>query len=264
MEDVQYVIMSDDGTGSGIRIPSMLIGKSDGQNLIDFLMKYGGTPSVKNQKANDEEEQKSKGDNDTEADDVVDKKKDKPKKPRDQEKETQSSDPKSQKMLEMAQIIITFNMENPDNRVEYDIWFTSTDDRALDFINNFREYDKLLAENVLMTPHYVTFDCTDCDKSFIKKECYGNGKFCAINHKSVKLSGQEIILEDIRESCVYNNSMENYGNAELFWKYMERAHAMCSDYINEDCSRSTHKDLGLSWDETNSCVDDTFGGDKSK
>ena len=30
MEDVQYVIMSDDGTGSGIRIPSMLIGKSDG------------------------------------------------------------------------------------------------------------------------------------------------------------------------------------------------------------------------------------------
>lgn len=30
-EDVQYVIMSDDGTGSGIRIPSMLIGKEDGK-----------------------------------------------------------------------------------------------------------------------------------------------------------------------------------------------------------------------------------------
>jgi hypothetical protein len=97
----------------------------------------------------------------------------------------------------MAQIIITFNMENPDNRVEYDIWFSSTDDRALDFIDNFREYDKLLGDNVLMTPHFVTFDCTDCDQSFKQKECYGNGLFCAINHKNVKLNGQQIIQEDI-------------------------------------------------------------------
>jgi hypothetical protein len=36
-EDVDNVIMSDDGTGGGIRIPSMLIGKTDGKKLIDFL-----------------------------------------------------------------------------------------------------------------------------------------------------------------------------------------------------------------------------------
>lgn len=29
--------MSDDGTGAGIRMPSMLIGKSDGKILIDFI-----------------------------------------------------------------------------------------------------------------------------------------------------------------------------------------------------------------------------------
>jgi len=45
---------------------------------------------------------------------------------------------------------------------------------------------------------------------------------------------------------------------------MTRSHAMCSDYINEDCSINTHKDVGLSWDDTNSCVDDTFGGDKNR
>jgi len=45
-EDVQYVIMSDDGTGSGIRIPSMLIGKEDGKWLVSFMEKYGSTPSV--------------------------------------------------------------------------------------------------------------------------------------------------------------------------------------------------------------------------
>jgi len=46
-EDVQYVIMSDDGTGGGIRIPSMLVGKSDGQGMIDWLESLGGTKTKK-------------------------------------------------------------------------------------------------------------------------------------------------------------------------------------------------------------------------
>jgi hypothetical protein len=36
-EDISDIVMSDDGTGAGIRIPSMLISKKDGQMLIDFL-----------------------------------------------------------------------------------------------------------------------------------------------------------------------------------------------------------------------------------
>ncbi len=38
-EDINKVIMSDDGTGTGIRIPAMLIGKKEGQILKDFLTK---------------------------------------------------------------------------------------------------------------------------------------------------------------------------------------------------------------------------------
>ena len=33
----------------------------------------------------------------------------------------------------------TFEMERPDNRVEYDFWYTSSDDRALDFLRDFKE-----------------------------------------------------------------------------------------------------------------------------
>jgi hypothetical protein len=36
-EDVENIVMSDDGTGGGIRIPSMLIGKTDGKKLVDWL-----------------------------------------------------------------------------------------------------------------------------------------------------------------------------------------------------------------------------------
>lgn len=36
-EDIEDIVMSDDGTGGGIRIPAMLIGKAEGKKLIDFL-----------------------------------------------------------------------------------------------------------------------------------------------------------------------------------------------------------------------------------
>lgn len=36
-EKVENVLMSDDGTGGGIRIPSMLIGQKDGDKLINWL-----------------------------------------------------------------------------------------------------------------------------------------------------------------------------------------------------------------------------------
>jgi hypothetical protein len=79
-EDISKVIMSDDGTGGGIRIPGMIIGKDDGKKLLQYL------------KISTSEEIKS------------------------------------------TAVMAEFIMEKPDNRVEYDIWFTSSNDRALDFI----------------------------------------------------------------------------------------------------------------------------------
>ena len=36
-EDIEMVNMADDGAGAGIRIPSMLISKSDGQKLLGYI-----------------------------------------------------------------------------------------------------------------------------------------------------------------------------------------------------------------------------------
>lgn len=72
-DDVSTVVMTDDGSGSGIRIPSMLIGKADGEILIDFM-----------KTANDSE-------------------------------------------LESLVLMAKFEMHRPDNRVEYDIWFSASD-----------------------------------------------------------------------------------------------------------------------------------------
>ena len=83
-ENITQILMSDDGTGSGIRIPSMLIGKGDGEKILDWLAM-----------AND----------------------------------TQRS---------QLNIMMDFVMNHTkDNRVNYDFWFTSSSDRALDFLEDF-------------------------------------------------------------------------------------------------------------------------------
>lgn len=46
-ENITTILMSDDGTGGGIRIPSMLIGKTDGENIIDWLSSVDDTEHAK-------------------------------------------------------------------------------------------------------------------------------------------------------------------------------------------------------------------------
>lgn len=36
-EMIDEILMSDDGTGGGIRIPSMLIGKLDGEKILKWM-----------------------------------------------------------------------------------------------------------------------------------------------------------------------------------------------------------------------------------
>jgi hypothetical protein len=36
-EDVEKIIMVDDATGSGTLIPSLMIGKTEGEKLLDFM-----------------------------------------------------------------------------------------------------------------------------------------------------------------------------------------------------------------------------------
>jgi len=127
--DIRDIIMSDDGTGAGIRIPSMLISKKDGKILKDFLR-------------------------------------------------TASAEEAAQ-----ASLSAEFIMRNPDNTVEWSLWYTSSNDRALDFIKYFHEdIEKFSADDVSFSPKFVTWSCTSCEKDFKQKECVSDGKYCAMNH----------------------------------------------------------------------------------
>jgi hypothetical protein len=147
-----------------------------------------------------------------------------------------------------AALSAEFTIKNPDNRVEYDIWYTSIDDRARDFIAYFSDHALALGSHALMTPRFVSWPCPACDSEFKAKECVSDGKYCASPHKyqqGITFKGREIILEDLREMCLYNIYYKK--EPEVWWNYMKHVHSQCYNGVSKLCSKRAHKDLGLNW-----------------
>jgi hypothetical protein len=85
-EDISDIILSDDGTGAGIRIPAMLINKNDGESLINYLEGTG--------------------------------------------KDNKEPSLTAEFLMEVSK----------DNIVDANLWYSSSDDRSLDFIKNMADF----------------------------------------------------------------------------------------------------------------------------
>lgn len=204
-ENVHNIVMSDDGTGSGIKIPSMLIDRKTGKMLTNFL--------------------------------------------------TQNSEELTSKAALSAEFIIEMQ-----DHVEWQLWYTSINDKSLDFIKNFNEYQqKFDRDQIRFQPHIVTWACPYCSTDYKEKECLSDGRYCSMNHKGHYIKGSDIILEDLREICLYKN-LHAKAKEQKWWEYMQYVHKMCYEEITEECSKMAHKHLGLDYKETMDCVDGSFEG----
>lgn len=76
------------------------------------------------------------------------------------------------------------------------------------------------------------------------------------------IKGREIILEDLREKCLYRKAYSSDSTRDNWWAYMAFVHQNCYNVINEDCSRRAHERLGLDFSETQRCVKSSFSGDR--
>lgn len=105
-ENVENVMMVDDGTGNGIKIPSLLIGTRDGKTILKYLEDKNGT----------------------------------------------HTNP-------FVSLMASFDLENPDNRVEWDFWYSSTSNKAYDFLRAYKEYHFKLGDKTLFTPKISFWSC---------------------------------------------------------------------------------------------------------
>jgi len=58
--------------------------------------------------------------------------------------------------------------------------------------------DSKLGDKAKITPHFVFWECQGCDPSYLKSDCYGGGKYCAVEPSNYAIKGHEIVLEDLR------------------------------------------------------------------
>jgi hypothetical protein len=127
VENITDVIMGDDGTGTGIRIPSMLIGRDSGKKLKSFAIES----------------------------------------------------------KHLATLSAEFVMQAPDNTVEMELWYSSDNVLALDFLKDFDKHMYRLQSYLNFVPRFVTWACPMCTDDFKKSECFGDGKYCAPNTNSL-------------------------------------------------------------------------------
>lgn len=60
--------------------------------------------------------------------------------------------------------------QNEDNEVNYELWMTSTSNRALDFIEDWSAFHESLlfeGDKVNFEPRYIFWECNDCDKEYL-------------------------------------------------------------------------------------------------
>lgn len=209
-EDPDNVIMVDDGTGSTIVIPTILISKEDGRVIREAVK------------------------------DIEDKNKE------------------PNRIKDYVVLIVSFEMDNPDDRVEYDIWYTSGDPKALNFIKAMHPYHTKLESNVLMTPHMIVLTCPWCSSSEIEQNCIVSRgvSYCAPPSNSASLRGKEILRQGLHDLCVYDSYKEsdNLEDQERWWKYMDMAYDCQLTRYSDECIRAAMVYAGVEERKVQSCL----------
>lgn len=97
-----------------------------------------------------------------------------------------------------------FNIEvRDDNEVNVEVWYTSSDDKSLDFLRNFRDFVEPILPHINFHPRTVTWACPHCEIDWKRKNCVSDGKYCAMQHdNNLHIEGKEIILENLRHYCL--------------------------------------------------------------
>ena len=153
--------------------------------------------------------------------------------------------------------------------VTFELFFSSSEVRAYEFLKNISEYLSDFGEQITFIPHYVTHRAPnyDSDNSNPIENCVSFGKYCYFpKDTTVEKNGRNIVIEDVRQKCMYNLSvMKNkIGN---YFKYMKSFYENCliseeKKGINVNCSEYALVDAGFTVDYLNNCVKESFNSKK--
>ena len=211
-ENVENVVMIDDGTAGNIFIPSFLIPKKAGELIHEELANTLGPHYVA--------------------------------------------------------MTLTFEMNRPDNRVEYELWLSSDHQLARQFLQEFAPMARLFDdESAKMTPNYVLWYCGTCSPEYTTDhpDCVSGGRYCAPDPDYWgPRTGREIVMEDLRQLCIYKQTRDEE-DENIWWDYVEVFSKSCVDRdFNKECSEKAMKKVDIDPNQIDKCVRDSFDGPDEK
>ena len=159
--------------------------------------------------------------------------------------------------------------KNDIKNVTFEFFFSSSEVRAYEFLRNVSEYLSDFGEQIIFIPHYVTHRSPFYDKSNTNpiENCVSFGKYCYFpKETTVEKDGRNIVIEDVRQKCMYNLSV-NKNKISNYFKYMNSFYENCLNVednkrINEECSQIALVNAGFTQDYLNNCVKESFFSNK--
>ena len=167
-----------------------------------------------------------------------------------------------------SKIVVEINFEKKSGkykRLDVKFFFSSSEIRAYELFNNLAQYINNFGNQVRFTPIYVVHRAPFYDEKLPLRvvNCVSKGKYCYFPKVTTIINdGQAIIMEDLRQKCIYNLALENE-NIFMYLNYLKSFHAEClikgdNPQFNEQCAKKVLKSLDYSAIEIDSCIASSF------
>ena len=168
------------------------------------------------------------------------------------------NNPKSRVMVE-----INFQQNIQKKKIEFKFFFSSSELKAYELINNITKYSDKFSDQVEFIPIYITHRSPSYNPESPQRNinCVTNGKYCYFPKETTIIQdGQRILMESLRQKCMYIKSIEKM---RYYYEYLQSFYQNClilnTPKFNERCSKQTLDILGYPIDYLDSCMSDSFG-----
>jgi len=147
-----------------------------------------------------------------------------------------------------------------------------TSEEAYNFITKYKNVLDLMGESVSFEPKYKFKNLIKkMSDSFLQENCFSKGKYC-VAEKEI-FDAKSVLVEGVRQICIWQMTKDNTLNADLWWNYIFRyrnclrskihskspSRRHCFDIIQEELSLSSSIVAKI-----DKCIKDSFSNFENK
>lgn len=111
---------------------------------------------------------------------------------------------------------VEFEMEKKRDPF-YEVFLTASNRNSYRLVRYFYPYYQKLKKYIKFQPRYSLWQCQTCKwnefKSDTPSQCVSRGRYCAYsNGINDQIDGRDIVMEDLRQICIFNINTDQWFN----------------------------------------------------